>query len=340
MKLLGFSCGKRMGNSEVLLKEALMGAEELGVDVEILRMLDLDVRPCIQCKVCRWRQKGPEACVIKGDDAAFVWDTIMDCDGLIISAPVYSLTPPGYLLQIRDRAFGPKADVAWMMERKKLKAQGAEVFVDERCFKTRAGGLISDGGSVTPNWLSFGLSMLQTFTFSLQIEVVDQMQVLGAGVVAGQVALNEEAMARARKLGRQVAHEMGKPAAQMKWMGDEAGTCPVCRQNQLTIQKKNPVECPICGIVGELKITNDQITVTFSEKEQKRARLTIAGKLEHWIEYHPANPEIAYELQQTSSIPQSKEKQVMNEITKKLEKYKSYKTYIKPPSKMRKQTNA
>ena len=33
-KLLGLACGTTMGNCEILLKEALMGAEELGVDVE------------------------------------------------------------------------------------------------------------------------------------------------------------------------------------------------------------------------------------------------------------------------------------------------------------------
>jgi hypothetical protein len=148
--------------------------------------------------------------------------------------------------------------------------------------------------------------------------------------------LNEKAIARARKLGRHVAKAMGKPAAQMEWMGDEPGMCPVCHLNQLTITKKNPIECPICGISGELKIKNGEITVTFSEKEQRKSRLTLAGSLEHWDEYHPANQEIAYESQQTSTIPQSQEKQLMNEIAKKLEKYKSYKTCIKPPSKMSK----
>ena len=52
MKLLGLACGRRNGNSEMLLKEALMGAEEVGVEVELLRLLDLDIRPCIGCKVC------------------------------------------------------------------------------------------------------------------------------------------------------------------------------------------------------------------------------------------------------------------------------------------------
>ena len=330
MKLLGVSCGRRMGNSEVLLREALMGAEELGIETEILCLLDVDVKPCLGCKICPAEIKNKEACIIK-DDAVFVWNKIMDCDGLIISGPVYCLTPPGYLLQIRDRLFASRSDVAWMMERKKLKAQGEKVFVDERCFKTRPGAFISVGGSVTPDWLSLGLSLFHTMTFSIQLELVDQMMVMGTNIVEGQVLLNEAAVLRAHKLGRHVAEVMGKPAAEMKWKGDEPGTCPVCHQNEITIKGKNPVQCPICGIYGELKIENGEITVKFSEEEQKRSRLTLAGKQEHWDEYHPADPEKAWDLLQTSTMPPSKEKQFREEIKRKLAKYKADKPCVKPP---------
>ena len=329
MKLLGISCGRRMGNSEILLREALMGAEELGVDTEVLSLLDVDVKPCIGCKVCKAEITGKEDCVIK-DDAVFVWNKIMVCDGLILSGPVYCLTPPGYLLVIRDRLFGSKSDVAWMMERKKLKEQGEKVFVDERCFKTRPGAFISVGGSVTPDWLSLGLSIFQTMTFSIQLEVVDQMMVMGTNIVKGQVLLDDTAMSRARKLGCHVAAVMGKPGSEMKWKGDEIGTCPVCHQNEITIKGKNPVQCPICGIYGELKIENGEIKVTFSEAEQKRSRLTLAGKMEHWNEYHPADPEKAWKLNQTSTMPPAKQAQFMNEINRKMAKYKADKPCIKP----------
>jgi multimeric flavodoxin WrbA len=321
-----------MGNSEILLREALMGAAELGIETETLCLLDVDVKACIGCKVCPAEIIGKEACVIK-DDAVFVWDKIMDCDGLIISGPVYCLTPPGYLLLIRDRLFGSKSDVAWMMERKKLKAQGEKVFVDERCFKTRPGAFISVGGSVTPDWLSLGLSIFQTMTFSIQLEVIDQMMVLGTNIIEGQVLLNETAMARAHQMGRNVAEVMGKPASAMKWKGDEMGTCPVCHSNEITITGKNPVQCPICGIYGELKVEDGKISVFFSEAEQKRSRLTIAGKMEHWDEYHPRDPEKAWALQETSTMPPSKDKMLRAEIKQKMEKYKADKPCVKPPKK-------
>ena len=136
---------------------------------------------------------------------------------------------------------------------------------------------------MTPNWLSLGLPMMNLFTFPSHIKVVDQMQILGVGRT-GHVVLNDEAMSRAGKLGRHVAEAMGKPNKEAKCMGDEEGSCPVCHSNLLTVPKKNPVECAICGIRGDIRVEGDEITVTFSEEEQRRARLTIAGKLEHFHE--------------------------------------------------------
>jgi multimeric flavodoxin WrbA len=45
-KIIGLSCGRVNGNSEILLKEALMGAEEIGVESEIIRAMELRVKHC------------------------------------------------------------------------------------------------------------------------------------------------------------------------------------------------------------------------------------------------------------------------------------------------------
>ena len=33
MKVLGITCGRRMGNTEIMVKETLMGAEEAGAEL-------------------------------------------------------------------------------------------------------------------------------------------------------------------------------------------------------------------------------------------------------------------------------------------------------------------
>ncbi len=181
---------------------------------------------------------------------------------------------------------GPKTDVAFITEYQKMGGKdrrGNPRFIDERAFKRRTGGFISLGGAITPHWLSFGLPLLYTMTFPLQIDIVDQMQVTRIGKF-GHAVMQNEVMARARKLGRNVAKVMKNPTTEKKWFGDESGVCPVCHSNLLMIKNENPVVCPICGISGKLRVECDNIIVTFSQKEQTRSRLTIAGKYEHWLE--------------------------------------------------------
>ncbi len=326
MKLLGLSCGRKMGNTEILIKEALIGAEEKGAAVELLRMLDLEIKPCKFCKVCPARQDGPEACIQK-DDAAFLYNTFMDCDGIILGAPVYALTPPGYLKMIEDRVLGPHTDLAAARARKNSGGinprDGSKAFFDERAFKPRVGGLISDGGASSLHWLSFGIALLYTFTFPPNIQVIDHLQVTKTQPAPhiGMVVLLDEALKRARKLGKNVAEQMGRPIEKTKWVGDSPGMCPVCHCNLLTVNGKNPVECPVCGISGELKFENGKISVTFSKEQQAHSRLTELGKLDHQIEIQEVMKEPA---PRAAVVPE------------KVKKYQSYLKPLTPPSKMKK----
>ncbi len=317
MKLLGLSCGRKMQNTEVLVKEAMMAAEEQGAEVGMIRLLDLDIKPCTGCVTCvrSLMQGGPGKCVIK-DDLHFVEEQLMECDGLILGSPVFVLTPHGLLKIISDR-FGPSHDYAFRMGAKQVRdARGTGKGPDERSFKARVGGFISVGGAVTPHWLSLGLPLMNLFTFPSHIQVVDQMQVLGVSRW-GHVVLNDEAMMRARKLGRSVAQAMGKSEKELRWMGDDPGTCPVCHSNLLTVTRKNPVECAICGIKGEIKVEGDEITVAFSGEEQKKARLTIAGKVEHYEEIRD-NFRIAATRKDLDQIPgRLKRYEAYREIEKK-----------------------
>jgi multimeric flavodoxin WrbA len=314
MKLLGLACGRRNGNSEMLLKEALMGAEEVGVEVELLRLLDLDIRPCIGCKVCLRQQGGLEKCAVK-DDSVFFFNHFMDADGLIVAAPVWTLTPPGYYIHVRDRALGPFVDVGGNMMRRD--AQGSDKGLDKRVFKNRPGGVISVGGAPLPNWVSLGLPNLHTMLFSPQVVVVDQMQVLKANEQIGTVLFNKKAVSRARKLGRNVAKQMGKPWGKMKYVGDDPGTCPVCHLD-LMVMRGDHVECAVCGIRGEVKMVGKQIKVTFSREQQELSRFTVEGKKLHMIEIADTRKELAPRY---------------SEIPELVKKYQKYLTPIKPPKK-------
>jgi len=335
MKILGLACGSSMGNSEILLKEAMMGAEEArkDVDVEIIRLVDLDIKPCKRCKRCLQREGGE--CVQK-DDSPFVQEKYLECDGLIISSPVYGTIPPGEVLVLAERAFGARADVAGAIERKKMtgkenlaergffgpRASGREPEINERVFKPRVGALIGVGGASSYEWVHLTLPLLHNVMLPLQVAVVDHLQVRKASF-PGTVLLQDGVMKRVRKLGRNVAEALGTPFDDIKWKGDEPGSCPVCHSELFIVGRKMPVMCAICGIYGTLKVDGDKVTVHFTKEEQKKSRVAIEGKRLHQVEILAVSKEL---------FPR------INEIPTKLEKYKSYKSYTKPPKKSAKKS--
>jgi len=307
-----------MGNTEVLMKEALMGAEEKGAEVELVRMLDLDIRYCKQCKTCPWMQGNPEKCPIK-DDALFLYNKILDSDGFIIGTPLYSWMAPGQLFVIRDRILGPRVDKAFAIEAKKGTGMMGNMTMkfDERLFKPRAAAFIVDGGAHTT--FQFGMAPLHTLTFGLQAAVVDQLLVFDLTAIPGAVVLVDKAMKRAHKLGQNVAAALGKEYDDVEYMGDDPGTCPVCHNNMMLVGKTDIIECAVCNIYGKVKIMGDKLTVNFPESELKKARLTIEGKRLHGVEIMEAVQKLQPRF---------------GEIPEKIARYKAYSAcLVKPPAK-------
>ena len=322
MKLLALTCGRKMANCEILTKEAMMGAEALGVDVEFIRMQDLDIRSCKICWPAPCMLKGPRGCIIK-DDAAFLSDKILSCDGLIIAAPVYSLTPPGQLLAIRDRIMGPRVDVASFAEVKKMQGNDTrfqqKMHIDDRIFNKRAGAFICVGGAPKSDWVSLGLPLMYTFTFSMQIEIIDQLQVIGVAE-DGAIVLRDNYLKRARKLGQNVARAMRKPVGKMEYIGKEFSVCPVCHNSLMVAGRDTTLECAVCGIHGNLRLSGKKMIVTFSRREQEKSRLKLEGKRIHHFEIM----EVSKALEPLKS-----------KIPAKLKKYKEYKSPGVPTRKAR-----
>jgi multimeric flavodoxin WrbA len=274
-----------MGNSEILLKEALLAAEEAGIEVEMLRLHDLNIKPCTGCNACVQGKHGlifggSGECVIKNDDMPLFNEKLWQSDGLIISSPVFIFQPSGYLKLLADRC-GPSHDQAFIIEAKKI--AGGKSEVDERIFKPRVGGFLSVGGAPHADWVSLGLPLLHSFTFPMEIKIVDMQQVCAAAI-PGQVTLDDKAIGRARQLGQNVAGSMGKPQDELKYLGDKPGTCPVCHCDVMLVGSTSVIECAVCGIQGVLEERNGKVSVTFSPEQQAISRLTLAGKRRHFFE--------------------------------------------------------
>jgi len=330
MKIFALTCGRKNANCEILVKEALNAAHHHGAEVEMVRLLDLDIKPCRICWPCPAMLKGPEGCIHK-DDGPFLLDRIMECDGFILAAPVYSLTPPGYLLAIRDRILGPRADVASLNEVKKMghdpkfEKQG-KMYVDERLFKRRVGALISVGGAATRHWTSLGLPVLHTLTFSALINIVDQMDVIKVAE-DGAITLREDLLERARRLGRNLVEAYNNPDESKAYLGDDGAVCPVCNTSLMMMYKgQSYVECSVCGIRGEVVVNDGKLDVVFTEKDKEDSRYKYRGLKLHHDEVFEVSKEI---------------EPFIKELPERMSKYKEYDKWIlKPPSKEKKVQNS
>jgi multimeric flavodoxin WrbA len=143
MHLLGLACGSPGGNSEILLKAAMMGAESDALSVELVRVNDLVIpggRPGTLPPSVR-------------DDRPWIIEKLLVCDALIIAAPVYTRSPPGTLKLLMDRAFGPQVDTASALRvrtgQRNDDPRYQTTVIDDRLLKPRVGALLSVGGATS-----------------------------------------------------------------------------------------------------------------------------------------------------------------------------------------------
>ena len=298
MKVLGVSAGRRNGNGEILLKEALMTIQESGdMDVEIVRLLDLDINPCTGCEGCTrsLSNNGTGECVQwKNDDALWLRGKFEKCDALIMSSPVFVIRPSGSFCTMNDRflGFGPK-------------------FLMGVFEKKRIGAAIATGGS---DWVQLCLPQMMPSMFMLNLKVVDQLQGSWVGSPS-HVLLRDDLIARARKLGRNVATALNKPIEEVEYMGDDPGTCPYCHSDLLTILKNRTAQCPICGIKGEMRIVDDELIVVWNEDDIKHIRWESMGMGRHFNDIKENHCKFA---------------EGKDLVKEKIAKYKSFAPYVKP----------
>lgn len=293
-RIVAYSAGRKNGNTETYLKAALMAAEKMGVEVELIRLNECDLKPCKACAVQMCAFKGPEVCPLH-DDAAWLIEKFLDSDGYLLGAPVWALSPTGVVSVFRDRVFGPKMDSAT------YDIFGGEPPWVKGRVKSRPGALISVGGAVTENWTSLGLATQFTTTFSAQTVVVDHMNVTQVADM-GAAALREDYLERAAELGEHLAYAvLHMDEETPKWMGDPMPTaCPGCHQNLMIMHPgTNQCECAICGRFGTVTMENGGIQFHMKE-EDPNDRLTAEGKRTHakeifWVKenlYEPHKDEI------------------------------------------------
>ena len=102
MKVLGiFGSPRRGGNTEILLEEALKGAEKEGAKVERLYLSDFTITPCKECHGC----DDTGNCIIL-DEMEKVYPKLLEADVVILASPIffYGVTASAKALIDRSQA--------------------------------------------------------------------------------------------------------------------------------------------------------------------------------------------------------------------------------------------
>jgi multimeric flavodoxin WrbA len=99
LKVIGISASPRLnGNSDLLLRQALAGAESVGAQTEYLRLSDFKIAPCIECNSCYKTGR----CVVK-DDYHIISAKMLDADRLIFATPIFFMTVCAQAKALIDR---------------------------------------------------------------------------------------------------------------------------------------------------------------------------------------------------------------------------------------------
>ncbi len=291
MKVLGISFGRKNGNTDILVKEALFGAKEAmpEIEVEFVNTVNLNIGRCRGCGACSTQlEKGKDNVCIFQDDFQMLEDKVHEADSIILGAPVYVLQPVGQFKDFVDR-FSCRHDysaITYVLDKRRNGELpgNADDFPMERLRKKTV-SYISVGGAITDDWTSMGTSTLHFFGFPPMMKVMGNYNANCMGTT-GIPYLDDELIANMHEMGKRTVLGLNDDSVEFfRPAGKPEEVCPVCHQRLLMIRPgSTKVTCPICGIHGQLSIVDDGIQVEFTKEQQERARGTFKGLREHTVE--------------------------------------------------------
>jgi multimeric flavodoxin WrbA len=100
MKILGINASPRSSKSQTmkLVKAVLNGASSNGAKTEFVDICKLNIEFCNACGICHKKGK-----CIKNDDFQFLYQKIMDADGLVMGSPNYFRSITAQMKTVIDR---------------------------------------------------------------------------------------------------------------------------------------------------------------------------------------------------------------------------------------------
>jgi multimeric flavodoxin WrbA len=199
LKVLGISTSPRLkGNSDLLLRQALSGAEQAGSQVEYVRLCDYKIDGCHECYAC----SATGQCQVK-DDYQQVLDKMLQADRIIFATPVFFMTVSAQAKLLIDRG-----QCLWVRHNRLHQP----LFEPRR---DRRGMIIAAGGSASRKQFDCVERPIQSCFEYLEVDCVSTLFVNRVDE-KGAILQRADALELALRLGRELATGHGpvpdKPA--------------------------------------------------------------------------------------------------------------------------------
>jgi multimeric flavodoxin WrbA len=188
VKVLGlFGSPRRGGNTEILLEEALKGAEKEGASVERLYLSDFTISPCKECHGCDETGK----CVIL-DDMGKIYPKLLKADVVILASPIffYGVTAWSKALIDRTQALWARK---YLLKDPSLGKEG----------KKRKGFFISVGATKGQKVFDGAILTVKYFFDVLNAEYLGELVFRGVEA-KGDILKHPEALQQAFDVGRRL----------------------------------------------------------------------------------------------------------------------------------------
>jgi len=183
LRIVGLSGSARVGgNTDLVLQEALAAAKAEGAEVNLIRVSDYQLSPCIGCSTCFSTKK----CVHE-DDGERLYGEIANADGIIMASPSYFQGVTGQMKILIDR-------IGFL-----ALARGNKDFAE------KVGGVI---GVARRSGVSSTCTQMIIFLTALGIIIPSGGRVYAIGRDKGEVTKDKEGMDTARHLGKMMVRTL------------------------------------------------------------------------------------------------------------------------------------
>lgn len=188
MRVLGIMGSPRIkGNTDLLLDEALKGAQSQGAEVEKIVVDKLKIAPCREYYGCL--RDGN--CVIR-DDMDDIYPKLLEADGIIVASPMFF-----YGLTSQLKALIDRCQALWA--RKYILKQNLPD-------SGRKGAFIAVGATRGKKLFDGSIMTVKYFFQSIGVKYVDELLVRGVDK-RGEIKQHPSALSDAFELGRRLAQK-------------------------------------------------------------------------------------------------------------------------------------